>query len=455
MVLRLLIYLLVGLFVVWFFTVGLERIMTPPKDLSDIPALQKTYQKTPTIRPVTLQMAQAQEAEALRYLNRIRQSLQLNPLSGNAKLAEAARHHANYSTLNNIQAHPEQPGLAGFTGETPQLRANAAGYQSPVAEVIAYNHASPYPMVDDLMSAIYHRLGLLNMTQDQIGIGVAGNGEGQVKSALVGLLGNKALEALCEQPPTPKPGALAFTQLCPSGAPIPKRAVAQAMSAVAKTNPKLVAWPKSGASVPPVFYEESPDPLPECNVSGYPVHVQINPIFVGRIQFDADSFKLYELEDEKSRPVKAAAIFGNRKDPNRQEDAPAPNKDQWIAFFPQQRLNWNSRYQAEIQYWENHTTKTMRWNFFTEKQPGLVEIRQSQTLSIREGQTLTLYFPPKSCHNPDGIRLQRQIPPGINAQARFVDGETLQVTLKSAPFGGAFNLRYQPGDIQIRFEVDS
>ncbi len=117
--------------------------MTPPKDLSDIPALQKTYQKTPAIRPVTPQMAQAQEAEALRYLNRIRQSLQLNPLSGNAKLAEAARHHANYSTLNNIQAHPEQQGLAGFTGETPQLRANAAGYQSPVAEVIAYNHASP------------------------------------------------------------------------------------------------------------------------------------------------------------------------------------------------------------------------------------------------------------------------------------------------------------------------
>ncbi|MGC9385519.1 MAG: CAP domain-containing protein [Hydrogenovibrio sp.] len=459
MIARLLIYTFLGLFTVWFFNVGLERLMTPPADLADIPSQQQTHDNTPRIRPLTPEMADAQAAEALNAINRIRQSLQLNPLKANVKLAEAAKHHARYLSHHNVQSHQQPPGLAGFSGETPRDRAEASGYQSPVSEVIAFNQPSPYPMVDDLMSAIYHRLGLLNMTQDQIGLGVAGDGDGDVKSVLVGVMGNAQLEALCEKPSALKPGARAFTQLCASGTPISKHDAAQAMASVTRQNPKLIVWPKSGATVPPVFYEESPDPLPECNVSGYPVHLQVNPIFVGRIHFQPDTFTLTRLDDHDPthtpEPVEAATVFSNRTDPNRTQNAPAADKDQWIAFFPQQRLDWNRRYQAQIQYTENGKTHTMRWNFFTEQQPGLVTSDPARDVPIRVGQTRTLYFPPENCQQAKTVQLRQKIPRGVKVQTEFIDGETLQVKLLSAPFGGAFELIYVAGHqpIKVRFDI--
>ncbi|QBZ84095.1 lipoprotein [Hydrogenovibrio crunogenus] len=465
MLIRLLLYFMLGLFLIWFFNGGLEKIMTPPSDLSSIPEQQNPYQKTPVTKPLTPSMVEAQEREAMLYLNRIRQSVHLTSLQYQPALSNAARHHANYSSLNNLQSHEEQPNLPGFSGHTPTERAFSAGYQSPVAEVIAYNHRRPHPFIDDLMSAIYHRLSLLDMTKDQIGVGISGNGEGPVNSSLTALLGNQALNALCQSPLSPKPGTYYYQEVCQNNRPVSKRDYDQALNQVAKNNPKLITWPNPGGEVSPVFYEESPDPLPECNVSGYPVHIQINPIYAGRIEFLNDSFKVFEQKNDELIPIVAETIFDNQSNPVRELNAltnhskPSSKKDRWVAFFPKHRLNWSSQYQAEIQYKEDGQRKTQRWQFTTPNQPGLVtfsaEKAQKQTLKIKKGQTYTLYFPPSQCKMASTIVMRKQIPKSIEVSSHFIDGETIQVTLNAAPFGGAFSIAYGPSQTLIRFEIET
>lgn len=464
MLIRLLLYFMLGLFLIWFFNGGLEKIMTPPSDLSSIPEQQNPYQKTLVVKPLTPSMVGAQEREAMLYLNRIRQSVQLTPLQYNSMLSNAARHHANYSSLNNIQSHEEQANLPGFSGKSPTQRAFNTGYLSPVAEVIAYNHRRPHPFIDDLMSAIYHRLSLLDMSKDLIGIGIAGNGTGVVHSSLTALLGNQKLNLLCQSPPSPKPGTYYYKKVCQNDRPIAKRDYDKALNQVAKLNPKLLTWPKSGGEVSPVFYEESPDPLPECNVSGYPIHLQVNPIYAGRIEFVNDTFQVFELKNNKSMPVIAETIFDNKNNPvaslpSSEDTLATPEKDRWIAFFPKHRLNWNSRYQAQIQYQEGGQLKTLRWQFTTQNQPGLVTFsaqqRQKRTLKIKKGQTYTLYFPPSQCKMASTIIMRKQIPKSIDVSSHFIDGETIQVTLNSAPFGGAFSIAYGPTQSVIRFEIET
>ncbi|MDG4811482.1 CAP domain-containing protein [Hydrogenovibrio sp. 3SP14C1] len=465
MLIRLLLYFMLGLFLIWFFNGGLEKIMTPPSDLSSIPEQQKPYQKTPTAKPLTPSMAKAQEREARLYLNRLRQSVQLTPLQYNTALSNAAHQHASYSSLNNIQSHEERPNLPGFSGQTPTTRAFTAGYQSPVAEVIAYNHRRPHPFIDDLMSAIYHRLSLLSMTQDQIGIGIAGDGKGTVNSSLTALLGNQTLNALCQSPPSPQPGTYYYQDVCQNNRPVSKRDYDKALNQVAKQNPKLIVWPKPGGDVSPVFYEESPDPLPECNVSGYPVHLQINPIYAGRIELLNETFKVFEQKNGEMIPIVPQTIFDNQSNPVTALNAlkahlkSSSKKDRWIAFFPKHRLNWNSHYQAEIQYKEDGQRKTKRWQFTTQNQPGLVtftaEKGQQQTLNIKKGQTYTLYFPPSQCKMASTIVMRKQIPKSIDVSSRFIDGETIQVTLNAAPFGGAFSIAYGPSQTLIRFEIET
>lgn len=465
MLIRLLMYFMLGLFLIWFFNGGLEKIMTPPSDLSSIPEQQNPYQKTPIAKPLTPSMVEAQEREAMLYLNRIRQSLQLNRLQYQSALSNAARHHANYSSLNNLQSHEEQDTLPGFSGHTPTERAFNAGYQGPVSEVIAYNHRRPYPFIDDLMSAIYHRLTLLDMTKDQVGVGIAGNGMGEVHSSLTALLGNQGLNALCESPPSPKPGAYYYQQVCQNDQPISKRDYDKVLNQVAKHNPKLITWPKPGGDVSPVFYEESPDPLPNCNVSGYPIHLQVNPIYAGRIEFLNETFKVFEQKNGKMIPIIAETIFDNQSNPvtalktSKAHLKASSEKDQWIVFFPKHRLNWNSQYQAEIQFKEGGHLKTQRWQFTTQNQPGLVTFsntkEKTHTLTIQKGQTYTLYFPPSQCKMASTIVMRKQIPKSIDVSSRFIDGETIQVTLNTAPFGGAFSITYGPTQTLIRFEVET
>ena len=462
MKLKVLVAMLFAAFLIWFYSSGLEQLLTPPKDLNlpnSVPAQpiasSTVHKAKPPKSPWSETEIQNQEQTALKAINTLRQTLGLPPFQLNSTLSTAARQHAQYSVTNNQQSHQQQPGLVNFSGETPKQRAFAAGYQSPVSEVIAYNKPTAELLIGDLMSAIYHRLTLLNMTQNEIGIGIADDQTGIVKTALVALTGNHALNQLCQEPQTTQLGQYYYQTLCQSGIYINQKAYQNVLHTAAMDAPKLIHWPAENAQVAPVFYEEHPDPLPNCNVSGFPVHVQINPIYHGRIRFVADSFEVYEIHDTEKRAILPETIFTNQTDPNRPQHK--TSKPEWIAFFPKQRLNWNQTYQAQIDWLEGNKRHQLSWQFHTQKQPGLVIIPapapKTLSVSIRPGQTRTLYFPPAGCLSKSSTRIRTQTPQKLKIETRFIDGETWQVKLVSAKPSDRFSIIYQPTGTRIDFKV--
>lgn len=463
MTLKILVVALFSAFLIWFYSSGLEQLLTPPGNLSPITSIPSQTVTPPVqnIKPSKTVWSeteiQHQEQQALKHINQLRQSLNLAPFAPNPILANAARQHAVYSVNNNHQSHQQQPGLVNFSGETPKKRAFSAGYHSPVREVIAYNKPSADLLIGDLMSAIYHRLTLLNFTHTEIGIGIADVQNGKVKTALVAQTGNADLNQLCQAPQAAQLGQYYYQNLCQSGIRVSQKAYQKALNTPAMTAPKLIHWPANHAQVAPVFYEEEPDPLPNCNVSGYPVHVQINPIYKGRIQFLENHFKLYEIKGSHKRAVPAEAIFTNLTDPNDRQPHLQNPKPEWIAFFPKHRLHWNQTYQAELDWQEGGQRHRLQWQFHTQKQPGLVIIPatspKSLSVSIAPGQTRTLYFAPAGCQSEPQASIKTRTPRGLQLETHFVDGETLQVKLVSANHGERFSVYYQPTDTWVHFQV--
>lgn len=464
MALKLLIATIFSIFLLWFFSSGLEQLLTPPADLRSINALPSqpttpaVMPKAPSPPPVRTETEIAeQEHQAIQFINQLRQSLTLPPFAPNAVLSTSARQHARYSVQHNQQSHQQLPGLSHFSGESAKQRAYAAGYQSSVREVIAYNAPSAKLLIGDLMSAIYHRLTLLNFTHTEIGLGIASDQHGKVKTALVAQTGNAELNQLCQAPQSLQFGRYYYQNLCQSGNKISQKAYQAAVNTPAMTAPKLIHWPANDVEVAPVFYEEAPDPLPNCNVSGYPVHIQINPIYKGRIQFLADHFKLYELNPSGKRLVKVEAIFSNLTDPNHRHPKPEQQKQEWIALFPKQRLQWHQTYQAEVVWQEGNQQHHTQWQFHTPKQPGLITIPatapKNLSVSIRPGETRTLYFAPAGCKGQPQTSIKTRTPRGLKVQTQFIDGETLQVKLIAANHGERFSICYQPTNSWVHFQV--
>ena len=391
---------------------------------------------------------------ALHYLNSLRGDLKLTPLTPNPQLKQSAYHHARYGVSNNQQGHDEQSHLPNFSGKTPQKRAFQAGYASGVSEVISYNAPTPQKYIDDLMSAIYHRLSLLDMTKDEIGASIYQDKSGLIKGSFVANLGNSAINKACQSQKKYPNHTPVYLGVCHDKNNISSAQYQAINRKVAEQNPNFIMWPKSGSQVPPVFYEEHPDPLPNCNVSGYPVHIQINPNRWGKIRFLINSFKLTDVTAGQRKPVKAVARFTNQTDPNQHhlQDIIEPSEDKWFAFFPKQRLNWNSRYQAEVQFIEKNRLKTTRWNFFTPKLPGLVIIKGKQkTLNASPNQILHLYLPPKTCQTSLSAGLSSKHSRGLRFKAQFIDTQTLKVSL--GPQKGKLILNLTPSNAEITIYI--
>lgn len=432
-------------------------LLTPPAFIEKGKIEQAPKESIP---PKTAVLPSDQIAKhALNYINQLRHEVGLTPLQPNPKLDQAALNHAKYCVVNNFQGHIQQPSLADFSGKTPSDRAYAVGYPAGVSEVISFNRDSAKPFVDDLMSAIYHRLGLLNMTVDQIGTGVyrvSGKEPGplSVASAFTAETSNFKLAQLCAHPIDPRPGELAYKGICRNQAMIPQQHFDRARYDIARQNPKWLVWPKNGSTVPPVFYEEMPDPLPNCDASGYPVHIQINPIYWGRITFVAGSFKLYRLQNQRKIPVIVERTMTNLNDPNHESRG---KKQEWYALFPKLRLNWNAEYLAEVQTREAGQITTHHWRFHTAKLTHLTRFRSSQgnrtPLAIKVGEIHHIYFEPHSCQAPRESQLKTRTPSDVKLRTRFIDGQTLQIEVLRARKGDRIELDYVPTHTRITFKV--
>ena len=110
------------------------------------------------------------------WLNYRRSQLGLSVLARNSQVDTAALGHSNYLRLNNTVTHEQTVGAPGFTGVNLINRLAAAGYGVPggyaIGEVIsATTNTSGFYHVEELITAIYHRFVMFEPVFKEVGTG--------------------------------------------------------------------------------------------------------------------------------------------------------------------------------------------------------------------------------------------------------------------------------------------
>ncbi len=363
------------------------------------PALDRAYEKN----------------EALTLVNEIRDKMGMNTLDANEQLAAAAQAHAEYLVQNHVSTHTEIRGLPGFTGVHPVDRAFHAGYlSSQVTENLSTQQQSAKSSVDGLFSAIYHRFGFLDVGIDEMGVGVAQDSADTKNSAFVYNMGNSALNALCREPSFTGYGKYMYRVCKDPEHRIEAKRFKKAQNSSKWLNPKTIFYPYDGQEdVPPAFYRETPDPLPDFDVSGFPVSISFNDYFFHDVKLRA--FKLYE---SNGKEIVYKRILSQKSDPNRHF---TPYE---FALFPLERLAYDTWYRASVVYLDKGREVTKIWTFHTRKPvEKLIRITQKEaTVTLERGRGYWVYFVPLDAHDTLGTILFPE-----DVDITFVDNNTLRI----------------------------
>ncbi|MDJ0739482.1 MAG: CAP domain-containing protein [Gammaproteobacteria bacterium] len=188
--------------------------------------------------------------------------------------------------------------------------------------------------------------------------------------------------------------------------------------------PEVVVWPPDDArDVPPAFFVEEPDPLPDRDVSGYPLSLQFNPGRVERVELRG--FRLYRDEDDAADVTVATRLLDASSDPNRILTAFE------FALFPLERLAWGQSYRAVADLSIDGRPRRMAWRFRT-REPGaplLVAGRDTQAFVVQSGADYWLYLPPtgQAAQTAQSVRTQHR--QGNRVTIEAVDANTLSIRL--------------------------
>ncbi len=320
--------------------------------------------------------------KGVRYLNQLRSVVGMIGYDTEQSLQRAAQMHSKYNVANNVVGHYERAGDTYFTGVTVDDRVSTAGYSSSFVgeNVSSGTNQSVEESIDGLFSAIYHRLGFLNFGFDEIGIGMDKKGSRVVYTYNAGATDSKNNM---------------------------------------QNNPEVVVWPYENQSNSlPVFYEESPDPLPECGVSGYPISIQFNPEYVNGA-VGVNSFKLYQSSTNQE--------IANVKFMDKVTDHNHHLNDNEFVLFPLDRLDWNTNYYAVIEYIENGVVKNKQWNFKTKSlpSPNYTVANSGDSFNVKSG-TSYFYLPPSSC-NDFFNSINSSSTGNLSVKTSFIDFNTLRI----------------------------
>ncbi len=400
---------------------------------------EKSHASSVTIReePVPRAADPATESmEAVLYLNSLRQKAGLGSFYGNEKLQTAAAAHAIYLAKNGRDGHEEVMSLPGFTGENPTSRALAAGYSSRlVTENLSANNIDFKDSVDGLFSAIYHRFAFLDPLMDEIGVAFAQDSSG--RRIYVYDMGNYRLNGLCSGESFKGFGRY-ITGICADNE---KRLryseYKKALRSNGGSSPKIVVWPYNGQEdVPPAFYEEVPDPLPDFSVSGYPISVIFN--LEDDKKAKVTTFRLY---DEKSVEV-PVMVMDAKSDPN------LHLKSNQFAIFPLKRLEYAATYRAELHYILDDRAEVKEWSFKTRDfEAPLLKISSSEeSFFIVPRRSYVLYIEPQGPNDfigevlyPDGVAVEMLDPHTFRFEV--AKGRDLPLTIRAG--GRKIRLRLQ------------
>lgn len=373
--------------------------------------------KEPIVQKALPMDTSFEETMARTSLNEIREAMGMNSLIFNPHLEQSAQAHADYLVKNGESSHYQSEKKSKFTGTKPVDRAMRAGYSSRnMSENISTQTKNAQKSLDGLFSAIYHRFGFLSTTIDELGIGVTQNPDNPQESAFVYVMGNSEMARVCNEA-SYQGASKYFYKVCKDL----KHRILEKDFISAKTynqrnNPPITLYPYENQSeVPPAFYVETPDPLPEYDVSGFPVSISFNPYYFKKVKLL--SFRLYNSEDI---PIEEVLLMDEESDPHGRFLATE------FALFPLERLDYESQYKAEVVYVHKGQEETISWYFFTEIPKDSLRIitLKEESISLFMEQSYTIYFKPL-----DATDLLESIRFPANVSIERLDNNTLKITL--------------------------
>jgi len=381
--------------------------------------------------------AQTDLDQAYTYLNTLRQRADMINFTQHIQLQQSAFNHANYLADNLRTGHFENEQEPGFTGVTPTDRAIAAGFASRnVSENLSTGNSNSQDSIDGLFTAIYHRFGFLSFDHDLVGIGIAHTSlDNPQHTAYVYEMANQGLNNFCAAGANSSVTSGAFfSQTCAN---VDLRIELNEFNGHLNTtrgqNPNFVVWPsRNDNDVPPAFFEEDPDPLPDRGVSGNPISIQFNPMSFSSVTLN--SFKLFRVEDNQE--ITNTRLLDQNSDPNKKFS------ELEFALYPLDRLDWNTQYRAEATYTSGTETKTEKWTFRTRNLniPVINTPGQGENfVQPAQASTFAVYVPPTN--NLQRITSFRSLfSSTLDSSIDFVDGNTLKVTIRSANVGSLLQI---------------
>jgi len=367
------------------------------------------------------------------YLNGLRRSAGMTPFTQELALAVASWNHARYLDANNVLGHQELAGEPGFTGAYVPDRIVSAGYHTRWAGEVIADGQSPVHALDLLMSAIYHRLTILDPAMDRVGISFFDSPTGA--DFLVANFSNSLVNDLCREPQHEEPG---ITGQCNPDIALPVEAFGRAKVEIALRNPAVIVWPPENATnIPPAFFDEEPDPLPDYAVSGYPISVQFNSARLD--SWSVSALRLYDVAAQAY--VSATRFLDSASDPN------GVLRENEFALFPLQRLEWGRQYRVELEYVIDGVPQIKVWYFATRDLGGEVKTigDNDSMLHVANNATSYLYFTPA-----DGfasLSAYRYVyPQTAQLEFTYVDHNTIALSVQGMP-GDRIVLEFADGRV--------
>ncbi len=343
-----------------------------------------------------------EEENTLNYLNQLRTKAGLIPFQYHKILTKAAKNHANYLTNHLTYGHKEEKKFKDFTGLYASDRIQEVGFSAPqVIENVSANNKNYKESVDGLFAAIYHRMAFLDFRSDIIGIGVSQSKTHPSNTAFVYDMSAKSLEQLYKQEN------------------ITQKQLTKAIESNKNKNSKMVIYPyDKQRDIPPAFFDELPDPLPNHRVSGYPISISFNSAIYKNAKLI--SFQLFNKDGVE---ITDTTILDATTDPNRR----LTNMD--FVLFPLKRLAWNQHYFVKFKAIVDKKLIKREWSFHTRKfnLPLYSVTQNNNSFSLNKGSSCILYFPPTSKED-----LLGDIGYPSNYDIEFIDKNTIKLTLLSS-----------------------
>jgi uncharacterized protein YkwD len=356
-------------------------------------------------------------AEAFSELNTVREAMGMPIMQENRALQKAAQAHADYLVRHHISSHREESTQEGFSGSKPVDRALRAGYRARyTGENLSTKSRNAHESITGLFSAIYHRFGFLNLAFDEVGIAIAQDANNPRNSAFVYLMGNSEIHRLCSETDFRGAGRYVYGICADTQHRIRAQTYDHARNAIKERSPKILLYPYDGQEdVPPAFYDENPDPLPDYDVSGFPVSAEFNNRYFRKV--DLLSFRLYTADGLEVHPLR---LLDKQSDPHHELTR------RQFALLPLKRLEYGTTYRAVLIYKHKKKTKKIRWSFTTWKPVEDLKIirKKTMTLRLKAGKAYWLYFEPSDPHDLIGTM---QYPSDV--RVHFIDSNTMRVVL--------------------------